>query len=754
MKSFFFKLSLLIVVLVMSNGSLLAQYEWVKYHSNPLNIHGSPGSWNESVITPCVIFNSDLNRYEMWFTTFWNFPNAGIGFAYSSDGITWTLNSTNPVMTPGPTGWDSLFVGAVCVLKEGGTYKMWYTGWKSTTRYPHSIGYATSPNGINWTKHPDPVLSPSTGWESGAVGYPSVIKVGSSYVMFYTGEVSAGIALTGRAISTDGITWQRYANNPVLPAGEPGEWDQNNYLGNVIELNNTLYIYYTGEANPNVSGTAIGVAASTDMGITWTKYSGNPIIQQGTSGQWDYGWIETGCAVFAQNELKLYYDGGGAATGNRGRIGLATSPIQSAIWQVQNSNLPSNAFVVCLSAVNDQVCWGLAQIYPPSTIPYAGFIRTTDGGNNWVCDTIAGISNGYFQLIFAIDADTAYATVYVNASEVSKGIYKTTNGGSTWNRQNAFNASQYGPGYVHFFDSQNGLVIGDPNLETYTTTNGGLIWNSVVMPVALTGENTSINRNGIIAYDNFVWFSTGARLFKSTDRGYTWTIMVYEPQYINWTPSIAFQDSMNGIYSLKKRLALDHFYRKTTDGGVTWVTLSNTILNNLAPTALQHLPGTEATYIVGGGMPQGMRGTAVTYDAGESWSVIDTAANYQISFPSYTVGWSSQYTTNVVRKYVGPPLSVEEERIDEIPTGYSLSQNYPNPFNPSTRIKYQVSSISRVSLVVYDILGNEIETLINEEKPAGTYELTWYAENLPSGIYFYQLKTGDFVSTKKMILLK
>jgi photosystem II stability/assembly factor-like uncharacterized protein len=423
-------------------------------------------------------------------------------------------------------------------------------------------------------------------------------------------------------------------------------------------------------------------------------------------------------------------------------------------WQVQNLNLPANTFVICLSAVNDQVCWGVAQIYPPSTIPYAGYIRTTDGGSNWVCDTIAGISNGYFQLIFAIDADTAYATVYVNASEISKGIYKTTNGGSSWNRQNAFNASQYGPGYVHFFDSQNGVVIGDPNLETYTTTNGGLTWNPVVMPVALSGELTSINRNGITAYNNSVWFGTGARIFKSTDRGYNWTIMVSEPQYINWNPGIAFQDSLIGIYSLKKRGALDHFYRKTIDGGVNWVTLSNSILDNLAPTALQHLPGTEATYIIGGGAPQGMRGTAVTYDAGESWSIIDTSANYQISFPSYIVGWSSQYTTNVVRKYVGPPLSVEEEQIDEIPTGYSLSQNYPNPFNPSTTFRYSIPQTSKVVIKVYDILGNEIATLMDEEKSVGTYELTWNASSLPSGVYFYQIKAGSYIETKKMMLLK
>jgi hypothetical protein len=98
--------------------------------------------------------------------------------------------------------------------------------------------------------------------------------------------------------------------------------------------------------------------------------------------------------------------------------------------------------------------------------------------------------------------------------------------------------------------------------------------------------------------------------------------------------------------------------------------------------------------------------------------------------------------------------SVEEERFDEIPTDFTLSQNYPNPFNPSTKIMYSVPQSSNVIIKVFDILGNEIETLINEEKPLGTYELTWTASTLPSGVYFYRLIAGDFTSTKKMLLLK
>jgi hypothetical protein len=101
------------------------------------------------------------------------------------------------------------------------------------------------------------------------------------------------------------------------------------------------------------------------------------------------------------------------------------------------------------------------------------------------------------------------------------------------------------------------------------------------------------------------------------------------------------------------------------------------------------------------------------------------------------------------------PVTVEDDGEHMLLTKeFIISQNYPNPFNPSTKLKYSVPQTSQVQIKVYDVLGNEIETLVNEEKSVGSYELTWYAENLPSGIYFYQLKTGDFVSTKKMILLK
>jgi len=85
---------------------------------------------------------------------------------------------------------------------------------------------------------------------------------------------------------------------------------------------------------------------------------------------------------------------------------------------------------------------------------------------------------------------------------------------------------------------------------------------------------------------------------------------------------------------------------------------------------------------------------------------------------------------------------------------YNLDQNYPNPFNPSTTINFQIPSQSFVSLKIYDVLGNEIKTLVNKVKPAGLYDIEFDGSSLPSGIYLYKLQTPNFTQTKKMILLK
>jgi hypothetical protein len=102
-------------------------------------------------------------------------------------------------------------------------------------------------------------------------------------------------------------------------------------------------------------------------------------------------------------------------------------------------------------------------------------------------------------------------------------------------------------------------------------------------------------------------------------------------------------------------------------------------------------------------------------------------------------------------------VGIEDEE-NPIATEFKLEQNYPNPFNPTTTLSFVIGHRSFVTLKVYDVLGNEIATLVNEEKPAGEYEVEFSPEssikNPASGIYFYQLKAGSFIQTKKMVYLK
>ncbi|MFA6981162.1 MAG: T9SS type A sorting domain-containing protein, partial [Ignavibacteriaceae bacterium] len=94
------------------------------------------------------------------------------------------------------------------------------------------------------------------------------------------------------------------------------------------------------------------------------------------------------------------------------------------------------------------------------------------------------------------------------------------------------------------------------------------------------------------------------------------------------------------------------------------------------------------------------------------------------------------------------------EKLDVIPTVFALAQNYPNPFNPETFIQFSVPQESFVTVKVFNTLGEEVATLLNEAKTAGTYNVSFNAKNLTSGIYFYTIKANDFTSTKKMILMK
>ena len=127
----------------------------------------------------------------------------------------------------------------------------------------------------------------------------------------------------------------------------------------------------------------------------------------------------------------------------------------------------------------------------------------------------------------------------------------------------------------------------------------------------------------------------------------------------------------------------------------------------------------------------------------------DTIPGSTVNAAGMPVGVTAQYyhfSTEII------VVSVEND--EGITNSYQLEQNYPNPFNPYTTIKYSIPTQSFVQLKVYDVLGNEVETLVDEEKSIGSYTVSFNASNIPSGVYFYSLNAGDFTQTKKMILMK
>jgi hypothetical protein len=258
---------------------------------------------------------------------------------------------------------------------------------------------------------------------------------------------------------------------------------------------------------------------------------------------------------------------------------------------------------------------------------------------------------------------------------------------------------------------------------------------------------------------------------------------------------VIFQDSLplvNMYYQASGDLDGDgkrEFFIGATMGNGNWTTMFETdIDNNYTPKFIFHLLSggslDDPTYITDdidndGKLEFAILSGGYLYifksDGDDSyylWNLKQVPASFSMNFYDmngdgikdilFTAINESRWTSEI---YLGTDLinDIVNDK-PNLPDKIELSQNFPNPFNPSTKIKYSIPKSGLVSLKVYDILGNEIETLVNEEKPAGEYSVEFSAKggsasggnamNLPSGVYFYQLKAGDFISTKKLVLLK
>jgi len=384
-------------------------------------------------------------------------------------------------------------------------------------------------------------------------------------------------------------------------------------------------------------------------------------------------------------------------------------------------------------------------------------IKSIDSGKTWqvVPTTVSFDLND----LFMFHQDTIVAV------GDSGTIIFSDSGGSTW-----WGGPYYTPEnfYSISFSNGNGICGGSSQSiywVVYTGTSmtwveiqsgffGGGFWGAYMLNPQF----------GFVAGENSIF----QPLFgKSTDSGVNWDFTAF---YLNGNEGkatgIDFTDLNTGYVSASVWDGTGAI-AKTTNGGSNW--LSTMFTNPLWSIDFPISGASQVGYAVGS------QGTILkTYDAGANWQQQISGTNLKLNkvhFKDFDFGFAVGENGIILRTTTGgePVTFVENE--NQSPLSFELFQNYPNPFNPSTKIKFTIptvetrhaSSLQMVTFKVYDVLGNEIATLVNEEKPAGEYEVEFNSHsgevrNLTSGIYFYQLSAkggaGSFIQTKKMILLK
>ncbi len=345
---------------------------------------------------------------------------------------------------------------------------------------------------------------------------------------------------------------------------------------------------------------------------------------------------------------------------------------------------------------------------------YGGFGRSTNGGYSFTygLNGVSGSDRFNWNTPYIIDP-TNPATLYLGSHRV----YKTTNRAVSW--------TPISP------DLSNG------------PPGGNLIYGTITTLAAAPSD------------PNIIYAGTDdANVWVTLNGGTNWTNISYSlPE--RWVTRVAVDpyDAMIAYVTLsgyRYDEYLPHVFR-TTDAGTSWQDISS----NLPEAPVNDIivdPDKAGRLYVGTDI-----GVFYTDSLGLSWGYLGTAMP---NSPITDLVLHNPTRTLIAATYGRSMYSIDLSGITETKEeltsvkGFILYQNYPNPFNPVTSIRYAISSMQFVILKVYDVLGNEIETLVSEENSAGNYEITWFAENLTSGIFFYQLKAGSFVETKKMTLIR
>lgn len=357
-------------------------------------------------------------------------------------------------------------------------------------------------------------------------------------------------------------------------------------------------------------------------------------------------------------------------------------------------------------------------------------LKSTNGGATWLTSYLDQNSGEPYKALFFTDADNGWAAEY------SSLIRHTTDGGNSWENQTL--GCSFSVNSLFFTNSLTGFASGE---KIYKTTDSGNSWN-----LKYTGSI-----NSLFFIDSNKGWGIGNNIIKTTDSGETWI----EQDGIGGN-SIYFVNDLEGW-----AVGNNGTIRKTTDGGNSWLIQTSGTAENLRSVRfVDNLRGWAG----------GSNGVILTTSNGGSvWNLQNSNTDRCINtlfFVNQNLGWAGGANGTLLKynNQFGPPSTDVSSTSDDtgltknsdgiIPTVNSLQQNYPNPFNPRTTINYSLEQSGLVSLRIYDITGREVASLVNENKSAGNYSVDFNAGNLASGMYIYILKSGNFIQTKKLLLLK
>ena len=427
----------------------------------------------------------------------------------------------------------------------------------------------------------------------------------------------------------------------------------------------------------------------------------------------------------------------------------------SFVSYLPTPNPPINSIAV----VQPNIIWvccdaggGAARVY-----------RSVNGGTNWTLRA-GGLPAVALYGMDALDSLNAFV------GTVAGSIYKTTNGGANWNLVLTV-AGSFTNG-IHMFNANYGIYQGDPTAtgqpyQFRVTTNGGNNWNLVPGAPIASSEFGVINAwdwtdssHVWIGSANTIASSTSAKVYKTTAGFYgTWSNAVVSGvggASGCYYQAIAFVNNTNGMVG-----SSGGDIKKTTDGGVTYTAV--TVPSGLGSFAVINMSSVKDPNGVIRVSTQGDTARVFrTTNLGTTWireplpTEAATGGQVQhIIFVNANLGYGGIGSTGGIGGLVkyGPTSGITGNN-GLVPAEFKLEQNYPNPFNPSTTINFSVPKSGIVTMKVYNSLGREVETLVNENMAAGTYQVTFDASKLTSGLYFYRIFANGFADTKKMMLVK